>query len=84
MLAFLIWCWAVWGGVCVVWRGRKFWFGRDMKVHEILEERGERKGKGTANGNGGLRKTSCERVWEEHGGGWGRDVYEVKDRVKDD
>ncbi|KAF2198540.1 hypothetical protein GQ43DRAFT_443250 [Delitschia confertaspora ATCC 74209] len=35
LLAFPIWFWAVWGGVTVTWRGRKFWVGVDMKVHEI-------------------------------------------------
>ena len=34
-LALPIWIWAVWGGVTVVWRERKFWVGMDMKVHEI-------------------------------------------------
>ena len=34
-LAFPIWFWAVWGGTTVSWRGRKFWVGMDMKVHEI-------------------------------------------------
>ncbi|KAF2021150.1 glycosyltransferase family 21 protein [Aaosphaeria arxii CBS 175.79] len=33
--AFPIWTWAFWGGVTVEWRGRKFWVGLDMKVHEI-------------------------------------------------
>jgi ceramide glucosyltransferase len=32
-----IWVIAFWGGVTVEWRGRKFWVGLDMKVHEILE-----------------------------------------------
>jgi ceramide glucosyltransferase len=32
-----IWIIAFWGGVTVEWRGRKFWVGLDMKVHEILE-----------------------------------------------
>lgn len=35
VLAFPIWGWAVGGGVSVVWRGRRFWVGVDMKVHEI-------------------------------------------------
>lgn len=35
VLAFPIWAWAVVGGVEVVWRGRKFWVGTDMKVHEV-------------------------------------------------
>jgi ceramide glucosyltransferase len=33
--AFPIWFWAFWGGVTVEWRGRKFWVGMDMKVHEM-------------------------------------------------
>lgn len=35
ILAFPIWAWAFFGGVTVVWRGRKFWVGVDMRVHEI-------------------------------------------------
>lgn len=34
-LAFPVWAWAVLGGTTVVWRGKKFWVGVDMKVHEI-------------------------------------------------
>ncbi|KAF2791083.1 glycosyltransferase family 21 protein [Melanomma pulvis-pyrius CBS 109.77] len=37
--AFPIWFWAFWGGVTVEWRGRRFWVGLDMKVHEILEDK---------------------------------------------
>ena len=37
VLAFPIWAWAFFGGVTVVWRGRKFWVGMDMRVHEIDE-----------------------------------------------
>lgn len=40
MLAFPIWAWAFLGGVTVVWRGRKFWVGMDMRVHEIEGEEG--------------------------------------------
>ena len=36
-LALPIWVWAFWGGVTVEWRGKKFWVGMDMKVHEILD-----------------------------------------------
>ncbi|KAF2841522.1 glycosyltransferase family 21 protein [Patellaria atrata CBS 101060] len=36
-LAFPIWFWAFWGGVTVTWRGKRFWVGVDMKVHEIKE-----------------------------------------------
>ena len=35
IFAFPIWLWAVVGGVTVVWRGRRFWVGMDMKVYEI-------------------------------------------------
>lgn len=34
-LAFPIWFWAIYGGATVEWRGKKFWVGMDMKVHEI-------------------------------------------------
>ncbi|KAH7042691.1 hypothetical protein B0J12DRAFT_206098 [Macrophomina phaseolina] len=34
-LAWPIWAWAVYGGVTVTWRGKRFWVGLDMKVHEI-------------------------------------------------
>lgn len=37
-LALVIWVWAVVGGVTVVWRGRHFWVGVDMRVHEIREK----------------------------------------------
>ncbi|KAF2265124.1 hypothetical protein CC78DRAFT_532736 [Lojkania enalia] len=36
--AFPIWFWAFWGGVTVEWRGKKFWVGLDMKVHEITKK----------------------------------------------
>lgn len=35
VLAFPIWAWAFLGGVTVVWRGRRFWVGTDMVVHEM-------------------------------------------------
>lgn len=35
LLAFPIWAWAIVGGTTVVWRGRKFWVGMDMRVHEV-------------------------------------------------
>lgn len=37
-LALGIWIWAVLGGVTVIWRGKRFWVGVDMRVHEIEEE----------------------------------------------
>ena len=36
-LAFPIWFWAIWGGVTVTWRERRFWVGWDMRVHEVDE-----------------------------------------------
>ena len=41
VLAFPIWAWALLGGVTVVWRGRKFWVGMDMRVHEIEGDEGD-------------------------------------------
>jgi ceramide glucosyltransferase len=35
LLAWPVWAWAVLGGTQVVWRGKKFWVGVDMKVREI-------------------------------------------------
>ncbi|MCJ1393002.1 hypothetical protein MMC18_005874 [Xylographa bjoerkii] len=35
LLALPIWTWAVVGGTTVVWRGRRFWVGMDMRVHEV-------------------------------------------------
>lgn len=35
ILAFPIWAWAFYGGVTVVWRGKKFKVGIDMRVKEI-------------------------------------------------
>ena len=57
LLALPIWTLAVWGGVTVVWRGRKFWVGVDMKVHEIAEE-GEGK---VGNGSVGARDLKARR-----------------------
>lgn len=37
-----IWTWAVYGGARVEWRGREFWVGMDMKVHELKKKSGER------------------------------------------
>lgn len=34
-LALPIWLWAFWGGTRVEWRGKEFWVGMDMKVHEL-------------------------------------------------
>lgn len=38
-----IWITAFWGGATVEWRGRKFWVGLDMKVHEIFSKGKEAK-----------------------------------------
>ncbi|PSK36556.1 hypothetical protein B9Z65_1739 [Elsinoe australis] len=38
VLAFPIWAWAIFGGATVTWRGKSFWVGLDMKVHEIFPE----------------------------------------------
>lgn len=35
ILALPIWTWAFFGGLTVVWRGRRFWVGIDMLVHEL-------------------------------------------------
>ena len=43
-LAFPIWAWACFGGMSVVWRGRKFSVGMDMRVHEIEGLERERSG----------------------------------------
>ena len=72
-----------------MWRGRKFWVGTDMKVHEIVSKTSQNGHAGgqknrNGNGNGKVRVPSCMRMWEAHGGGWGREVDEEKDRVKDD
>lgn len=37
-----IWLWAFWGGSQVEWRGKKFWVGMDMEVHEIAGKDTER------------------------------------------
>ncbi|MCJ1473591.1 hypothetical protein MMC13_002242 [Lambiella insularis] len=40
VLAWWIWVWAVLGGTTVVWRGRMFWVGTDMRVHEVDDRAG--------------------------------------------
>ncbi|KAI9707593.1 MAG: hypothetical protein M1836_000554 [Candelina mexicana] len=37
VLALPIWIWAVYGGSTVVWRGKRFRVGRDLRAHEIRE-----------------------------------------------
>jgi ceramide glucosyltransferase len=39
ILALPIWVWAFWGGTTVQWRGKSFWVGMDMRVHEIAGDR---------------------------------------------
>jgi ceramide glucosyltransferase len=39
VFALPVWVVAFWGGVTVEWRGRKFWVGLDMKVHEIEDKK---------------------------------------------
>jgi ceramide glucosyltransferase len=70
-----IWVVAFWGGVTVEWRGRRFWVGLDMKVHEILEE-GESegtvvgesnaqtslKGKGSVAGTNGVERRNAAKT----------------------
>lgn len=68
-LALPIWLWAVWGGVSVVWRDRRFWVGMDMRVHEY-----ERGGKGK--GGGGVSSST-----NTGGSGVGNGNAGRKDRV---
>ena len=52
-LALPIWLWAFYGGTTVEWRGKRFWVGTDMKVHEITNEVNDiRTGNGDMNGHG--------------------------------
>ena len=55
VLAFPIWAWAFFGGVSVVWRGRKFWVGVDMRVHEIGGHEGHVEGETLGRTQIGLR-----------------------------
>lgn len=53
-LAWPIWAWAVYGGATVAWRGKKFWVGMDMRVHEIrpvLDDRSALMGDGRSDHN---------------------------------
>lgn len=50
-LAWPVWAWAVYGGVTVTWRGKRFWVGMDMKVHEIASD-------SAATANGSKRRDS--------------------------
>ncbi|KAL8950403.1 MAG: hypothetical protein Q9222_003561 [Ikaeria aurantiellina] len=68
LLALPIWLWAVVGGTTVIWRGRRFWVGMDMKVHEI-------DAKGTeSNEDMGIGQTSRGKngIYRLRGGAKGR------------
>jgi ceramide glucosyltransferase len=64
VLALPVWAWAVWGGVGVEWRGRRFWVGMDMRVHEI-------EGKGAQQENGGIIADGGSRNRSSSGGARG-------------
>ncbi|KAK5116154.1 hypothetical protein LTR62_008480 [Meristemomyces frigidus] len=51
-LALPIWVWAFWGGTKVEWRGKRFWVGMDMRVHEIYDEKANA-GRAAAKGENG-------------------------------
>ncbi|KAL8727570.1 MAG: hypothetical protein Q9166_005976 [cf. Caloplaca sp. 2 TL-2023] len=61
VFAFPIWLWAVVGGVTVVWRGRRFWVGMDMKVHEIDAKGTESNEDMGVVSNAGSRGNDCSR-----------------------
>ncbi len=66
MLALPIWIWAVLGGSSVVWRGKKFVVGMDMRVRAFEEGRERRKGvneHGNGSGKGG--PVDVVRMWEK-------------------
>ena len=70
LLAGPIWAWAVFGGTTVLWRGRKFWVGMDMRVHEVEEGKEEIRGRDQGRGrredglvNGGFVGEEDEREW---------------------
>lgn len=50
-LAFPIWFWAIYGGARVQWRGKEFWVGMDMKVHELKSDEGETQSEVRENGH---------------------------------
>ncbi|MCJ1246770.1 hypothetical protein MMC30_003979 [Trapelia coarctata] len=58
VLAGPIWIWAVLGGTTVVWRGRRFWVGIDMRVHEVVEKNAGERGVIERYVNGGSIKES--------------------------
>ena len=56
ILALPLWTWAFWGGATMEWRGKKFWVGMDMKVHEIIDDNDTVHANGNSNGNGKARQ----------------------------
>ncbi|MCJ1365746.1 hypothetical protein MMC16_004871 [Acarospora aff. strigata] len=60
-LALPIWAWAVFGGVTVVWRGKKFRVGMDMKVRAVEEGKAERPFLANENGSAGHKKSKIRR-----------------------
>lgn len=50
-LALPIWLFAFWGGTQVEWRGKQFWVGTDMKVHEIRDSEPQKTNGILANGH---------------------------------
>ena len=67
LLALPIWLWAIWGGVTVTWRDRRFWVGWDMKVHEIVDVNRRDEGKRKQRGEGGDEKVESEDARESNG-----------------
>lgn len=55
-----VWIVAFWGGVTVQWRGRKFWVGLDMKVHEILSKEEEDRESKLKDKGKGKNKGKCK------------------------
>lgn len=58
-LAFPIWFWAIYGGARVEWRGKEFWVGMDMKVHELKKDGSDERIEGLA--QNGLASRSSSR-----------------------
>ena len=71
-LALSIWSWAFWGGTRVQWRGRRFWVGMDMRVHEIGSGAGsaddcDENGKASGHPEGGVEGQARVRAKKK---GW--------------
>ena len=56
-----IWTWAVYGGSRVEWRGREFWVGMDMKVHELKKKKSDERGLGGSYDVLGSRSSSRDK-----------------------